>query len=107
MRLSGGYDMEPAWLSGRASVEGTIVRFIPGQNVAAAAVVKLDQPISAKGVTGNMLVLELRYAGADWVSDEIVHVELCDFEPDPIRWQDRRQGAWVESHAACRRMGST
>ncbi len=27
------------------------------------------------------LVLALRYVGADWANEEVVHVELCDFEP--------------------------
>jgi hypothetical protein len=104
VRLSGGYDFEPAWLSGKASVEGTVAAFIPGQNKNPAAVIKLDEPISAEGATGDALVLELRYVGANWGSTEIVHVELCNFMPEPKRWQDRRQGKWVESHATCERL---
>jgi hypothetical protein len=104
VRLSGGYDMEPAWLSGEAHIEGTVDGFIPGQNAVPAAVITLDEPITALGAVGRTLVLELRYEGAGWAPTETVHVELCDFAPEPKRWQDRRQGKWVESHATYRRV---
>lgn len=104
MQLSGGYDFDPAWLSGRAAVEGVVAEFVPGQNDTAAALVKLDEPITTDGVTGDVLVLELRYAGAGWEATGTVHIELCDFVPEPKPWQDRRQGKWVESHASYRRV---
>lgn len=104
VRLSGGYDMEPPWLSGVAAVEGTVASFIPGQNKQPAAVIKLDVPLVAKGATGDTLVLELRYEGATWGAMETVHVELCDFTPEVKRWKDRRQGKWIESHATCERL---
>jgi hypothetical protein len=103
VKLSGGYDFEPTWLSGRASVTGEVAAFIPGQNDMPAAVIKLDAPITADGVTGDILVLELRYVGAVWDASGVVHVELCDFSPEAKRWQDRRQGKWVESHASYKR----
>lgn len=62
--------------------------------------VVLDEEITAKGTTGHVLVLELRHVGAEWGSEGIVHVELCDFFPDPVRWQDRKQGTWVEAAAS-------
>jgi hypothetical protein len=104
VQLSGGYGFEPAWLSGRASVEGTVADFIPGQNETPAAVVKLDEPLTTEGVTGDLLVLELRYVGATWETTGTVHIELCDLQPEPKRWQDRRQGKWVESHAIYQRL---
>jgi hypothetical protein len=104
VRLSGGYDFEPTWLSGRASVEGAVVDFIPGQNDTAAAVIRLDASITAKGVTGDVLVLEIRYVGATWETTGIVHIELCDFTPERKRWQDRQKGNWVESHATYERL---
>jgi hypothetical protein len=104
LQLSGGYDFEPAWLSGRESVEGTVAEFIPGQNDTPAAVLKLEEPITTEGVTGDVLVLELRHVGATWEGTGTVHIELCDFAPEPKRWQDRRHGKWVESHATYRRL---
>ena len=76
-----------------------MIAFIPGQNEKPAAVVKVDSPIEAKGVQGNIVVLELRYVGAEWNEGEAVHVELCTLMPEAISWQDRRRGVWVESHA--------
>lgn len=98
--LSGGYDMEPKWLSGRAAVTGTLERFIPGQNRTPAAVVRLDQPLVIEGNSAAILVLELRHEGSMWTAPETVHVEWCDFEPDDKSWANRRQGKWVESHAS-------
>lgn len=100
VRLSGGYDAEPEWLCGETGHLGQVTRFIPGQNEEPAAVVMLERRMVTGSVAGEIVVLELRYAGEKWESKGIVHVELCDFEPDDRRWQDRRQGTWVESHAS-------
>jgi hypothetical protein len=98
--LTGGYDTKPEWLSGGTGYHGSIEKFIPGQNDTLAAVVRFEQPVVTSGLTANYAVLELRYEGTTWISSrETVHVELCDFVPDDIRWQDRQQGRWVESHA--------
>lgn len=107
VRLSGGYDMEPAWLSGLPFILGTVTSFIPGQNISPAAVIELDAPIKVGGITGSTLVLELRCKGAAWALTETVHVELCDFSPEPKRWQERRRGKWVESHATYRRINGS
>jgi hypothetical protein len=96
--------MEPSWLGGRDGFSGTIEQFIPGRNQQPAAVVRTDEPVSANGVTGSILVMELRWVGATWDSGAVAHIELCDFEPEPKRWQERRQGEWVESHASIRHL---
>jgi hypothetical protein len=106
VELSGGYDFVPSWLSGKASITGEVAAFIPGQNDTPAAVIRLDTPITADGVTVEVLVLELRYVGATWNTSGVVHVELCDFSPEPKRWQDRRRGKWVESHASYKRLAA-
>ena len=104
LELSGGYDPGSMWLSEKDAVYGTVAKFIPGQNIPPAALIKLDEPLLTEGVTGEFVVLELRYRGAEWSQTETVHVELCDFEPEQARWQDRRQGKWVESHATYKRV---
>ena len=104
LEVSGGYDYDPRWLSDRHAVLGTVISIIPGQNKEVAVVVNLDQPLSISPITGSIVVLELRNAGATWTASGTVHVELCDFQPEPKRWQDRRQGQWVESHASYRRL---
>ena len=53
-----------------------------------------------KNISGKIIVLELRYAGASWTKNEVVHVELCNFMPEDKPWKDRAQGVWVESHAS-------
>jgi hypothetical protein len=104
IRLSGGYDMEPGWLQGRPHYMATITRFIPGQNDAPAVVAHLDSPLSIGQAAGQVVVLELRYKGATWGEADTVHVELCDFEPEPKAWANRRQGKWIESHATCEKV---
>lgn len=99
LRLSGGYDWDPQWLQGHQHRVATITRFIPGQNDTPALVARLDDPISIDEITGQVVVLELRYRGANWDHTNTVHVELCDFEPEEKTWKDRRQGKWIESHA--------
>jgi hypothetical protein len=99
IRLSGGYDMEPKWLGGKECYLGTVVEFIPGQSRPPAAVVKLDDAITFDDISGDIVVLELRYVGAKWLKKEYVHVELCNFEPEAAPWKFRKQGKWVESHA--------
>lgn len=92
--------MTPAWLAGGQGYFGTLERFIPGQNDNPAALVRFDESVAAGGVVGTYAVLELRYEGSTWgAAEQTVHVELCDFVPEARRWQDRRQGKWVESHA--------
>jgi len=104
VKLYGGYDMEPRWLCGKAAHFGTVSSFIPGQEKEQAVVIKLDAPITVDDVKGDIVVLELRYVGATWKKHETVHIELCDFEPEPKTWSERRQGKWVESHASYERI---
>jgi hypothetical protein len=106
VHLSGGYQMDPEWLSGKHHVEGVVVKWIPGQNTEPACVVHLNEAIRASGsipepktITGEYVVLELRYVGHTWSDEGTVHVELCDFLPPDVPWQDREVGAWIESHA--------
>ena len=68
------------------------------------AVVRIDAPVEANGVSGDILVMELRWVGATWKSGAVAHIELCDFEPEEKPWQDRRRGEWVESHATIRHL---
>ena len=90
LHLSGGYDFEPRWLTHGDHHLGTVIAFIPGQNAQPAAVVKLGAPITVEGTTGDIVVLELRYVGATWKETETVHVELCEFNPEPKAWLHRR-----------------
>ena len=87
-------------------MSGAVVTFMLGQNGTPAAVIKLDSPMTFEDVTGDILVLELRYVGAEWAPAGIVHVELCDFTPEPKPWRNRRKGKWAESHASYERIAS-
>lgn len=110
IEVSGGYDHEPQWLAGRDSVSGIVHDWIAGQNETLACVVLLDEPLTATGddggvrvtKTGSFLVLQLRYVGQEWDPTGTVHVELCDFSPQDVPWEERTRGVWVESHATYR-----
>ncbi len=100
IKLWGGYDQAPVWLNGLEFYTGVVEGVIPSKNDVNARVVRLDNPITVEGVTGDVVVLELRYVGATWSGEQVVHIELCDFEPEAKMWSQQRQGAWVESHAS-------
>ena len=100
VKLYGGYDFEPEWIAGKKFVSGKVDKFIPGQNSSPAMVVELDMPLTAKGATGNIVIVELRFVGAQWKGEQTVHIELCNFIPENKSWKNRRQGTWIESHAS-------
>lgn len=102
--VHGGYSMRPEWLNGRIGYEGTLERFIPGQNNTLSAVIRTDEQVITKEGAGHILIMSLRYEGASWQSGAVAHIELCDFEPDSTHWQDRRKGAWVEAAASIRHL---
>ena len=101
IELSGGYDYDPIYLKNPPASKrnGTVIKFIKGQNAEPAAVVKLDQSISGQKITGDVVVLELRQVGQTWEEPTPVQIELCDFMPEDKAWKDRKQGEWVEGAA--------
>ena len=101
VRVFGGYDTNPAWLMDDLDgYEGVVCGFIPGRNDLPAAVVALDLPLYAGGIEGAFVVLEQAWEGIGWgQTSPRIHVELCDFTPETMRWDERRRGAWIESHA--------
>ena len=78
--------------------EGTLIDFIAGQNIAAAAVLKLDRSITRSGITGNMLVLELSYLGACWAPVGTVHAELRNARHGTPEWRQRLCRAPIGEH---------
>ena len=109
VRVSGSYYEMDSWMDEAPDgYTGTVTAFIPGDRGRTDAVVRLDREISVDvprddgrlRARGRYLVLALVYRGEKWTTrSRRLHVELCDFEPEPKAWRDRRQGAWVESHA--------
>jgi hypothetical protein len=66
---------------------GTIIDFIPkgaGDNLF-AAVIRTDEEIIFENVRGNIVIMQLRYAGAEWGGgrevDRTVGAELCPNGP--------------------------
>ena len=102
VKIHGGYDYDPEFLKDppKKPRTGTVKRFIPTPSGAGAAVIKLDFPITCKVTTGDVLVLTLRQENQTWATEGPVHAELCDFEPEDKQYNERKQGVWVESHAA-------
>jgi hypothetical protein len=105
--VGGGYDSDPTWMAAAGDdlgYRGTVLEFIPGQNLQPAAVIKLDDKIilpegagaaRRQELRGTFLVLELGHEGTDWATRRPrIHVELCDFRPDSRQWQERRKGVW-------------
>ena len=109
LEVSGGYDMQPAWLSGAGSVVGTVVGYLADPGKAPACVLRLDRPLKAEGLvggkrehsTGDHLIISPRYVGQDWDGEErTVQVGLCDGPPKGDHVDaSAHDRAWVESHA--------
>lgn len=104
IELFGGYDYDPLFLKNPPAEKrtGTVIGFILGQNKSKAAVVRLDNKINGKNISGDITVLELRYVDQTWSNPSPVHIELCDFWPDDRQWKDRLQGEWIEAAATLR-----
>ncbi|RXK86883.1 hypothetical protein [Filimonas effusa] len=102
IELSGGYNSDPLFLKNPPASKrcGTIIKFIKGQSESLAAVVKLDQKFSGEKVTGDIVILELRYTAQTWQEPTPVHIELCDFMPDDNTWRNRKKGEWIEAAAS-------
>ena len=99
MCVWGGYEPAPEWLAGGVGYFGAFVEFVPGGRGGRAAVVRLDRSISVGGVTGQLIVIELRDPETGWRSGETVAVDLCDAglcDAGPLR---RGRRVTVESHA--------
>jgi hypothetical protein len=113
----GGYDPEPEWLvANPAGYPGRVVEFLPGQNANPAPLIELDDQLVLPAGAGPCE--ERRFGDCSSSSSSLIEeptglrrllaftVELCDFRPEPKPWPDRRQGAWVESHATYRVIGA-
>ena len=98
--VSGGYEPRPAWLGDGEGYPGTLERFASRQDGSSAVVVRIDIPITAGGVTGEVLLMKLRYVDATWSSGALAHVELCDGDPEAAGAGSSPRCAWVESHAS-------
>ncbi len=104
IELTGGYDDRPLYLKNPPASRrtGVVTKFIEGQNRDLAAVVKLDDVISGRTLTGNMLILELRYEDQSWATTGPVHIELCKTGPTSRPWKERPKGEWIEAAASFR-----
>lgn len=64
---------------------GTIIDFIPKGGNLLAAVVRTDEEIVFETVHGNIVIMQLRYVGAQWGGDRdvdrIVGADLCPNGP--------------------------
>lgn len=91
--------MKPKWLADSNGCFATVVEYWPGQNKENALLIELDNVLKFDGFEGKYLILELRYAGDRWLEKNTVHLELLADIPERKKWQDRKQGIWIESHA--------
>jgi len=118
--VSGGYDMELAWLAGGPGYAGTIVDIVgrraaveldgeielhagrePWKDFGDGSATALGEQPSARG---RWLALALAYQGARWEEPiQRLHVGLCARRPDLGTVPDGGGvGVWVESHATMR-----
>jgi hypothetical protein len=98
IRIWGGYSDAPAWLDGKESVYGTVIRFLPVVGDGSAALVALREPDTIEHGC-HQLLLYPRFSRA-WRGRGVVHIEaIDDLATLPPVVTPARAGAWVESHA--------
>lgn len=96
-----GYDYKPKYLGDNDFYIGEIVKFIPGQaGRKSAPVLRMDKSVQFDTLIGQYFVIETRHVGQDWNGYGAVHVELCDFEPESIDYEQRDKGLWIEAAAS-------
>jgi hypothetical protein len=100
IQLFGGYDFDPIFLKNPPAEYryGTVISFIKNDN-RTNAVVRLDQAITGEEITGDILVLSLRYVDQTWQEPSPVHIYLCNYLP---RDNEQVNGEWVEAAATLR-----
>jgi hypothetical protein len=99
IKIAGGYDTD-SLLRRVGELRGTVVSFVHGYEPRIyAAVVRLDSPIAADGITGDVLLMELRYTGASWdggpPGSQTVGLDLCSQIPS----DGQRSCVTLETHA--------
>lgn len=98
VRLSGGHEAQPEWLRGESYRDGEVTAFIAIPNGPPAAVVRLDEPLTIRGVTSVFLLMHLRHIGTKWTRRGNVHLELLESAPFAAFVQPNPAN-WIESEA--------
>jgi len=104
IKIGGGYEDDS--LLRRCDIKGTVLDFIPGYDAGtSAALVRLDAPITCENITGDILVLELRYQSASWDRETqpgsyTVGVDLYSYIPKISMAGEFPSNGWVglDSH---------
>lgn len=103
IRLSEGYQIPPEWLGIRKYIDGTVLKFIDNpwdKKKRLNAIVQLDDKVNFRHLSGDIVVLSLRYVGSSWKGSDYVHIELYDHIPARVGNSER----WIESHAKFHRL---
>ena len=98
LKLSGGYDY-CQWLCGRDHYIGTVIDYI-NRNNNTYIIVKVENMIKFEDKVGDILVLNLRYEGANWSGfgdgDERIGIGLCSNISEA---KGMKECKYIESHA--------
>ena len=103
--LSGGYDMEPQWLRGRAGYYAKFLYYVDNGHERRSAegqlsaLVEFDETIEFGGITGKFGLLDLRWKGQVWEEKGTVHVILLNQLIKSIEYKSGVSSHWMESHA--------
>ena len=105
LRLSGGYDMEPAWLKGRQSYHATLLGFLDNKardnpDESRSALIEFYEELRFEGLRGTHGVLSLRYVGQQWMPNGTVHAYLLRDKIESIDQMDEATSRHMESHAS-------
>lgn len=99
--LSGGYDMEPAWLDGRNGYTATVIDFAEF-DLGMLVIAKLDQKLKSNALESDIILMQLRYKNSVWDDKEHVHIFFTSETPSvefvSEEWLSNN-AVWIESHA--------
>jgi len=104
--LFGGRERTPAWRKGTDTLVATVEDIlVGGEGGEARLLARLSRPLTVNGVTGDLLLLSLRYRGAVWSDAGICHIVLCAEPPGSGRWwEDKGRFTWIESYAGFQKL---
>jgi len=111
--VSGGYDMEPAWLQGTAGHSAVVTGFFENHienrkgDAGISAAIEFDNEIEYKGIKGKYGFLLGRYKDQTWDAENSgVHVQISSIPINSDADIQDETSVWAESHASYKQIST-
>ena len=110
--LSGGYDMDPAWLKGGRGYAARVTGFFDNEIAGRtdeermAAAIEFDEEIEHKGFAGCYGFILARWEGQRWETEGTVHLHIANVPITETSDIAKENNLWAESHASYKRIAT-